>query len=142
LGDIIAIGLDPSVHTLYFYSVDTMHISFEKTAKHLLNIVVNFLSAPPTCGFEGCPLLGRCLLVLFYDFPCGTHHILVLQRNKCILDVKCRTLLLTYCNYYRFTISVRLPFSPFGYGTQSRDRTYSLVTIFKRCGATQRIRIF
>ena len=46
--------------------------------------IVDFISSSPTCGFEGCPLLGRTVLLLSYSFPCGTYCIPVLQRNKCI----------------------------------------------------------
>jgi len=119
-----------------------MHISFEKTAKLLLDIVVNFLSIPPTCGFEGCLLLGRYVLVLFYKFPCGTPYILVFQRNKCILDIKCRTLLLTFGIYllnYHFSASTSFAIRPW---RAKKDSNLQLVTLFKRCGATQRISTF
>lgn len=81
----IPIGLDLSIHTLYYYLVGAMHYSFVKTVKLLLGIIVRFLSVPPACGCGRCPLLGRYILVLLYGFPCGTHHIRVLQRNKCII---------------------------------------------------------
>jgi len=119
-----------------------MHHVFEKNVKLLLGIIVDFRFIPPTCGFEGCPLLGRYVLVLSYTFPCGTPYILVLQRNKCILDVKCRTLLLTFGNYCaRLTVECVYLFRHSAMEAKVGFEPTS-VTVFKRCGATQRIRTF
>lgn len=67
-----------------------------KSLKNLLNGIIDFILSPCSCGFRSCHLLHRWLLLLSLCFPCGTNIIFILQKNKCILTIKCCTLLLIY----------------------------------------------
>jgi len=71
-----------------------MHDGFVKATKILLDSIIGFILSPTLCGFKGCLLLDRRLLLLPLCFPCGTHTVPILQRNKCILTIKCHALLL------------------------------------------------
>lgn len=73
------------IHTITYIIVVDIHNSFEKTTKHLLGCIIDFISIPCSCGFRSCHLLHRYLLLLSLYFPCGTHIIFILQKNKCIL---------------------------------------------------------
>lgn len=92
----------------YYYDVGSIHNGFEKTTKHLLNGIIDFISFPCSCGFKGCHLLHREILLLSLCFPCGTHIIFILQKNKCILTIKCHALLLITFFLFFFHVSLTL----------------------------------
>ena len=81
----ITSALELTIHTTTYIIVVDIHNGFEKTTKHLLDGIIDFISLPCSCGFRSCHLLHRYLLLLSLYFPCGTHIISIFQKNKCIL---------------------------------------------------------